>query len=292
MLLPLLGVDSSFLVNRHGPCPMCGGADRFRWDNSSDRGDFICNQCGAGDGFALAGHVTGKPFSVIAQEVEKILGIEPERREAKGDPEERKRRMAIESVWKGSRPVSEDCPVGVYLKKRTGALMPFEEIRWHPNFMVDQVRYSAMLCRVRDTSGEAVNIHVTVLTDEGEKADVAVPKRVMSGKLPAGSAIRLGPTSDTMGVAEGVETAISASVIAGFTVWSCLNAGMLSKWEPPPDVRRVVVFPDNDKNFAGQASAYALANRLFVKHNLRVDVAIPPQGKDWNDYHKIKMART
>ena len=32
-ILPALGIDPKFLQNRHGPCPICGGDDRFRWDD-------------------------------------------------------------------------------------------------------------------------------------------------------------------------------------------------------------------------------------------------------------------
>lgn len=38
---------------KHGPCPMCGGKDRFRFDDRDGRGTWICNQCGAGDGLTL-----------------------------------------------------------------------------------------------------------------------------------------------------------------------------------------------------------------------------------------------
>lgn len=38
---------------KHGPCPMCGGRDRFRFDDRDGRGTWICNQCGAGDGLTL-----------------------------------------------------------------------------------------------------------------------------------------------------------------------------------------------------------------------------------------------
>ena len=37
---------------QHSPCPVCGGKDRFRFDDNG-RGSFICNQCGAGDGLDL-----------------------------------------------------------------------------------------------------------------------------------------------------------------------------------------------------------------------------------------------
>lgn len=50
-ILPALGVN--ILKNRHQPCPVCGGKDRFRFDDQEGRGTWFCNQCGAGDGLAL-----------------------------------------------------------------------------------------------------------------------------------------------------------------------------------------------------------------------------------------------
>jgi len=40
---------------QHGPCPACGGKDRFRFDDKDGRGTWICSQCDphAGDGFQL-----------------------------------------------------------------------------------------------------------------------------------------------------------------------------------------------------------------------------------------------
>lgn len=38
---------------QHCACPVCGGKDRFRFDNKEGRGTYICNQCGAGDGLDL-----------------------------------------------------------------------------------------------------------------------------------------------------------------------------------------------------------------------------------------------
>ena len=34
--------------NKHSPCPICGGKDRFRFDDRDGRGTWICNQCGGG----------------------------------------------------------------------------------------------------------------------------------------------------------------------------------------------------------------------------------------------------
>lgn len=38
---------------KHGPCPICGGKDRFRVDDKNGDGTWYCNHCGAGDGLKL-----------------------------------------------------------------------------------------------------------------------------------------------------------------------------------------------------------------------------------------------
>uniref|UniRef100_A0AB39AC51 DNA primase n=2 Tax=unclassified Caudoviricetes TaxID=2788787 RepID=A0AB39AC51_9CAUD len=54
-LYELCGWDrNSFNTRKHGPCPVCGGKDRFRWGmNKSlakDKGMGWCNNCGSHDG--------------------------------------------------------------------------------------------------------------------------------------------------------------------------------------------------------------------------------------------------
>lgn len=60
---------------QHGPCPACGGHDRFRLDDKGGRGTFICNQCGAGDGLDLVVRVTGLPVAQAAHLVAGELGL-------------------------------------------------------------------------------------------------------------------------------------------------------------------------------------------------------------------------
>ena len=48
-----------------------------------------------------------------------------------------------------------------------------------------------------------------------------------------------------MGIAEGVETALSAMQMAGMTVWASLGASRLHNVELPPEVEEVHVFVDN-----------------------------------------------
>src|SRR5262249_53923446 len=74
-VLAQLGIPEAALRNKHGPCPACGGRDRYRFDNKRGRGDWICNQCGAGDGFKLLEHVHGWSFSEARRRVIEAAGL-------------------------------------------------------------------------------------------------------------------------------------------------------------------------------------------------------------------------
>lgn len=281
-ILPALGVDAKYLINKHGPCPICGGSDRFRWDDQNGDGGFVCSQCGGGDGFRLAGRVTGQSFKQLADKVEEMLGHSNSYQGPSGDIEELRQREKMKSVWEASGAPKLGGPTATYLETRVGCLWPSLAIReafWSGTPL--------MVCKIIDFAGQrAVNLHLTILTEDGRKADLSVAKRVMKGKLPDGCAIRLGPEKAVMGVAEGIETAISAAIMFDMPVWACVNSTLLSKWIPPAKAEHVTVFGDNDANFTGQAKAYHLANRLEVQYKRRVTVMIPPMaGDDWNDHH-------
>ena len=72
-ILGSLGISGS-LKNKHQPCPCCGGKDRFRFDDKDGYGTFICNQCGAGDGFKLIMNLLHCDFKHAASIVEGYLG--------------------------------------------------------------------------------------------------------------------------------------------------------------------------------------------------------------------------
>ncbi len=88
-------------------------------------------------------------------------------------------------------------------------------------------------------------------------------------------------TGGSMGIAEGLETAIAASVLHdNMPVWSALNTTLLSKFTPPAGVDRLIAFTDND--LPGMKAAAALLERL--QGQVRVEVRTPPAPhKDFND---------
>ena len=73
-----LGIGPEYLTGKHGPCPGCGGTDRFRSDNKDGRGTWICGGGGerqAGDGFALLSHVNGWSASESYLAVARWFGV-------------------------------------------------------------------------------------------------------------------------------------------------------------------------------------------------------------------------
>jgi putative DNA primase/helicase len=121
------------------------------------------------------------------------------------------------------------------------------------------------------------------LTDDGLKAAVPAVKKV-SGNLPAGSAVRLFPPCECIGIAEGIETALSAFLLFGVPTWAAVTACGLERWTPQEGTNRVIIFGDNDASCTGQASAWNLARRLR-NTGIEAEVRIPSQPGDWNDLH-------
>lgn len=84
----LAGLSATQLTDKHQPCPLCGGKDRYRFDDQDGSGSWYCNKCGgrdsnggAGSGMDLLMRRTGWTFQEAAQRVEQHLGIAPQRPE-------------------------------------------------------------------------------------------------------------------------------------------------------------------------------------------------------------------
>ena len=71
-------ITADVLDGKHGPCPVCGGKDRFRaLDDFRDTGAVYCNGCfskGNGDGFAALMHYGQMDFQSALRIVADHLG--------------------------------------------------------------------------------------------------------------------------------------------------------------------------------------------------------------------------
>ena len=113
------------------------------------------------------------------------------------------------------------------------------------------------------------------------------PRKKMIPKVDTviSAAVRLHEADRMLGIAEGIESALAAHVLFRVPVWSVLSAYGVETFNPPPGLRRLRVFADADRNYVGQAAAYALARRLSRETpNVCVDVHVPMvDGTDFND---------
>jgi putative DNA primase/helicase len=280
-ILLQLGVERAHLTGNHAPCPLCGGEDRFRFDNKHGNGSYICNQCGAGTGMQLLQRLKGWDFKTAAGEVDKVLS-NVQADQVKPALDDEKRRELLRKLWQASKPIEPDDQAGWYLTGR-GCAIGSKDLRFVEQCPApDGIKRPAMIAMVRDAEGKPANIHRTFL-GEGCKADMDNPRAMMPGPVPEGSAVRLFAPAETMGIAEGIETALAAARLFKVPVWSAIDAGKLAKWIPPEGCRNVIVFGDNDDKFGGQAAAFTLAHRLAVK-GYSVTVRIPDNtGTDWAD---------
>lgn len=278
-----LGMDEKHLTGKHAPCPMCGGNDRFRFDNKDGAGTWICNQCGAGTGMDLAKAHLGMEFRDAANEVDRVLGNVRDDPAPKPALDADTQRRLLNTLWKASRPVDEFNPAGWYLTSRVPGWQACADLRFAEAAPIPGGGTApAMLAMVRDHLGNPATIHRTFLTQDGRKADMDNPRALMPGELPESISVRLAEAGETLGIAEGIETALAAQAKFGVPCHAALTAGFLSKWQPPEGVRKVIVFGDCDQSYTGQAAAYTLAHRLSRK--LQVEVRIPGQfGTDWAD---------
>jgi putative DNA primase/helicase len=143
-------------------------------------------------------------------------------------------------------------------------------------------RFPALVAAVRDVDGDLVTAHLTYLKD-GKKAPVDAPRKTltpMTGR--EGCAARLMPLAgQVLGIAEGIETAIAASVLHdNVPTWAALNTTLLGKFIPPDEVLRLIVFADRD--VPGMEAAWRL--REALSERCAVELRLPPaQFGDWAD---------
>ena len=306
-ILRSLGVDDRILGRRNGPCPSCGGTDRFQYTDKFGEGNYYCRHCGAGGGFKLLQAALGLDFATALRQVESCVGAPtpaPSAPPAVAEPSAQRMRRLAQRLWDEALPVQPGDEVDCYLRRRGLHLRhPPSVLRRHPALGYYEKNaagrsckvadYPAMLACIQGPDGHAVTLHRTYLKD-GEKAPVPDARKVLSAGIN-GAAVRLCEPAHELAVAEGIETALAVHLATGKPAWAAVSAGNLEKLWLPEGVRQVCIYADNDADggFEGQACAYALARRLTrgAPGNAarQVRVFLPRQpGHDWADVWRMR----
>jgi hypothetical protein len=100
---------------------------------------------------------------------------------------------------------------------------------------------------------------------------------LVPGRVVQGAACRLTRGQASLGVCEGIETAMAVWLATGIAVWPTLNAALLSLFEPPPGVKTVWIWGDDDLSKTGELAALALKKKLDAA-NVESGIWIPDAG--------------
>ena len=275
-ILPALGVK--VIKNRHQACPVCGGSDRFRFDDREGRGTWYCNQCGAGDGLKLVEKVFGMNASEAAGKVNAVTGnlppVAPEviaAAEAETDTDRKAAAALAVRLMEKTRPASgnayltrkgfpdRECPVLSATHKTGGVTF----------------RAGDVVVPLYDDTGALVNLQL--ISSDGLKRTlkggaVKGACHTIEGKKQAGK---------RLWIAEGYATALTVHHLTGETVMVALSSvnllSLASLVRQKHPACQIVLAADRDLNGDGQNKAAVAAGAC------EGIVALSPVFGDWND---------
>jgi hypothetical protein len=198
-------------------------------------------------------------------------------------------------IWAESDPLKGSL-AHRYLRARGCGSLPegvsVYALRFHPLCPFGNDRYPALVAAMRDvTTREIVGIHRTAISDDGNgkrpMPDGSSPKKMMGSAI--GAAVVLNRNVGTrLGIAEGIETALSAAMIFKMPVWSVLSVSGIKAFPVIHGIESLCVFADNDE--AGMSAAEQCGCR-YSDAGIDVDVRYPPlAGSDWNDFMLKEMS--
>ncbi len=192
------------------------------------------------------------------------------------------------AIWDRCRP-AKGTPVEAYLRAR-GIKIPIpDDIRYHPELYYSPTRekFPAMVAKISDNSGFCAVQRTYLDRKEPKKAPVPSPKRTKGAM--GGGAVRLRPSGVMLGLAEGIETALSARQIYSIPTWATLSAVRLSKIDIPPGVEHITIFADSGD--VGRNEAFKAAD-TYEEQGFKTEVIMPAAhfAGGFDDFNSIHTA--
>lgn len=279
---------------KHGACPVCGGKDRFHFDDKEGRGTWICRQCEgkqAGYGLDLVCKATGKDNKAASMLVAQFLGLSAglDREAIKANEvrakhqaeQERQREQAkhkaaaelAQNILNQCQPAKEH----PYLVGK--GLADCEVLTLQNPVMVGNVelKQGVSVIPLYNAAGELTTCQT--IDDTGHKY-------LLAGGRKAGS-FHCIQGSEVLAICEGYATGLSVHLATGFTVYCAIDAGNLRVVAEAVRAQypsaEIILAADNDANHKeniGLLKAQATADAIGGV------VALPPVPGDWNDYHQ------
>ena len=185
-------------------------------------------------------------------------------------------------IWRDAQPLRAS-PAKAYLESR-GILAASPALRFHPRTPLGpkgRARFlPAMIAAVSLDEGP-IAIHRTFLSTEASgKAAFEKPKRAL-GALGEAAVRLFAPVSGKLGLAEGVESAMSAYALTGIPVWATLGNERFGLVSVPESVTELHLFVDHD---AGGELAASRGLAAYAREGRTIHVRKPSsRDTDWND---------
>ena len=229
----------------------------------------------------LIHHANGLSGSALFEEAARLARLEAHTPPRRPSLPKSGHALEVARIVDGCQPIAGTV-AEVYLRSRGLSDPGSPDLLYHPDLTDYEARrgWSGIVAVVRDGSGEPTGgIHRTFLLDDGSAK--APPGKKMLDAVGGGS-VRLAPVGDDghLGIAEGIETALSAEAIFGVPTWAALSADGLRRWQWPAGVTHVTIFADAGD--AGAQAAAILAERLCAA-GIANAIVVPLHGDDFND---------
>jgi hypothetical protein len=284
-----------------GPCPLCGGEDRFALHPT--RG-WLCRGCNldGGDAIALVRHLEGgcgfaEAVTILVGEravsgaaYHPVAAARERTRRAAEEHAEREAsaRKALKQFDEASRDLG---PAMVWLRD-VRKLRGFERLigptlRFHPEVpWLDEgdtlTRHPALLALMRDVvTDRPVAVHRTALSPDG-RTKIG---RKMRGPT-RGAAIKIErrwSNRETLAVAEGLESALAGRQLGMRRIWAMGSTGSIAKLPVLDGVTRLILCRENDENGASAKACAECGDRWRQAGREVQIVQPPPHLSDLND---------
>lgn len=308
-----------------GPCPICGGRDRFSVNPA--KGVWNCRGAEGGhDSISLIMHTMGYDFKKAC---ELLTGTPPpDGRSGQIDPQAAQRAAERRKQAERYRQQQEQEEAHRAARKRHSAwdiwkqgitlkgteaeaygenrgiegigLIP--SLRFNPSVYNEDIQrpVPAMIGCVIGPDKGFRGVWRVFLKEGGQKADVPQVKKGLG--RPEGGSVWIATKEEALqpvwGICEGIETALSIRQLFGLPVFAALSTSGMIGFQVPPHVKHLVIYADGDiptrmKNGGwneppGMHAARKLSARL-KEENVSHRIERPPQDGDWNDVLKQSL---
>lgn len=192
-------------------------------------------------------------------------------------------------LWKAGVPVAGTFAEDYLLARGLSGPFP-RALRFNPTTILgagpDRRAMPAMIAAVENDIGLVAVQRTFLDPDNVLRRPIRKPKVALG--LLGTAAVRLAPATDELGLAEGIEDALSAMEWFGTPTWALAGVERLAFVAIPEKVRRVIVYRDRGR----AADRLIEKSRDHLTANGRELVSrVPDHHDDWNDAWRAHLSR-